>query len=282
MELDIKVPHNKKRNVGLVYNFLIQNIAAATIKEQTANVELAKKIIKIHFQKESELIKELKLFKKILGSNFKSQEIASRFLSEIKSEAKKIETSKLETEKTILIHEINKNLNQDGKFYNQFIKEYKLYATIQVLLSHWGDTQLNESSSKINYLVLEDNLVSFLTSTKQSETDSILESTTIPEKIASDKLVNKLMHKKFEEKYSTCLNERQKKILGNFISDNKKQLLLTLQETKEYIISEIENKSGFKSLLEEVKVLTPAATDEHCTFFIGVLGILRENNGEKI
>lgn len=121
-----------------------------------------------------------------------------------------------------------------------------------------------------------------MTTPKQIEPEPILETTNISENLSTNKLVNKLMHKKFEEKYSECLNERQKKILSNYISDDKTQLLSTLQETKEYVISEIQNKAGFKSLLEEIKTLTPAATDEHCTFFIGVLGILRENNGEKV
>jgi len=282
MELDTKVPHNKKRNVGLVYNFLIQNIATATIKENKNEIELTKKIIKNHFQKESELLKELKLFKKIISSNFKSIEIANKFLSEIKNEAKKIDASKLETEKTILIHEINKNLNKDGKFYNQFIKDYKTYATVQVLLTKWNEKSLNESSlGNINFLPLEDNLLCFLTENRKNEIESFNLINKSELKI-EDKLITKLMHEKFEQKYSSCLNERQKRILSNFISENKFELEKTLNETKEYIIAEIADKKNFKVLLEEIKQLNISPTDDQCTFFIGVLDILRANNGEVI
>lgn len=281
MELDAKVPHNKKRNVGLVYNFLIQNIATATVRENKSEIDITKQIIKNHFQKESELLKELKIFKKIVSSNFKSTEIALKFLNEIKTEVKKINCSKLETEKTILIHEINKNLNKDGKFYNQFIKEYKLYATIQVLLSNWASQSLLESKlSNINFLSLEDSLLIYLTETKANPEQPVLLSKDSYK--IEDKLVSKIMHEKFEQKYSSCLNQRQKRILSNYISENKVELKETLEEAKNFIISEISGKKNFKALLEEIQHLSVSPTDDQCTFFIGVLDILRANNGEVI
>lgn len=274
MNLDTKVPHNKKRNVGLVYDFLVQKLTKATIENNEKEIFIIKKTIKENFTKQSELLKELKIFKQILNSSFSSAEIASRFLGEIKKETKKINLSKSEIEKTNLIHEINKNLNGDGLFFNQYVENYKELATIQVLLNNWHAPLFE---SKINILVLEDSLISFLVNKKQQ----ISQPVDLKENINSDsKLIAKIMYQKFEEKYSSLFDADQKNILNAFISDNKSILTEILCETKEKIIEQIKNKKNYKELLEEVKLLEPVPCSEHCTFFLGVLDILRAERGE--
>lgn len=274
MNLDTKVPHNKKRNVGLVYDFLVQKLTKATIENNEKEIFLIKKIVKEHFHKQSELFKELKLFKQIFNSSFTSTEIASKFLDEIKKEIKTINGSKIETEKTNLIHEINKNLNIDGLFFNQYVENYKEIATVQTLFNYWRGPILE---SKLNAFVLEDNLISFLTANKPLKLQSI----DLKENINADaKLVVKIMHQKFEEKYSSLFDADQKNILNAFIADDKNLLTEVLKEAKEKIISQIKNKKNYKELLEEVQTLEPIPCGEHCTFFLGTLDILRAERGE--
>jgi len=276
MNLDTKVPHNKKRNVGLVYDFLVQKLTKATINNNVNEISLIKKIIKENFNQQSEIKKELFLFKKILNSSFVSKEIALRFVDEIKKETQKLNSSKLENEKTNLIHEINKQINKDGLFFNQYIENYKEIATIQTLLNSWHGTL---SETKFNTLFLEDNLISFLTS--PSKNNVVLKPINLQEDIKKDsKLIAKIMHQKFEEKYSKFLNEDQKNILNAFIIDDKENLSKLLINVKEKVILEIGNKKNYKELLEEIKSLDPVPCDSHCTFFIGVLDILRADRGE--
>jgi cell division FtsZ-interacting protein ZapD len=274
MNLDTKVPHNKKRNVGLVYEFLVQKLTKATIENNEKEISLIKKIVKENFSKQSELVKELKLFKQILNSSFSSSEIASKFLEEIKKEVKTINSSKIELEKTNLIHEINKNLNTDGLFFNQYVENYKELATVQTLFNFWRGPILE---SKLNILVLEDNLISFLTSNRPVKLQPI----DLKENLSIDtKLVAKIMHQKFEEKYSSLFDADQKSILNAFIIDDKKHLLEVLLETKQKIVSQIKNKKNYKELLKEVQKLEPVPCGEHCTFFLGVLDVLRVERGE--
>jgi hypothetical protein len=276
MNLDIKVPHNKKRNVGLVYDFLVQKLTKATLDSNKSEISLITNIIKENFGKQSELKKELIFFKKIFNSSFSSKEIALRFIDEIKKEVKTINSTKLELEKTNLIHEINKQLNKDGMFFNQYSENYKDIATIQTLLNSWSGL-LNES--KFNTLFLEDNLILFLTTPKKQ--NSNLKPIDLQENIKKDsKLISKIMHQKFEEKYSKFLNEDQRNILNAYILDDKENLFELLVKTKQKVIAEIKDKKNYKELLEELNSLDPVPCDEHCTFFIGVLDILRADRGE--
>ena len=126
---------------------------------------------------------------------------------------------------------------------------------------------------------MEDNLILFLTTPKKQ--NSNLKPIDLQENIRKDsKLISKIMHQKFEEKYSKFLNEDQRNILNAYILDDKENLFELLVKTKQKVITEIKDKKNYKELLEELNSLDPVPCDEHCTFFIGVLDILRADRGE--
>ena len=276
MLLDSRVPHNKKRNVGLVYEFIVRFITKAHLSSNKEQIATAKLLLKEHFGCNSQVIQELKVFKQLKESQFESKEVALRFIETTKKSLK-INHKILEAEKTALIHEINKKLNHDGNFFNQHVSDYKTFATIQTLLNAWINPDfLKENANFIH--VLEDNLISHLTTKRDVQVKTeILKKIATPD--STDKLVTNLMHKKFEEKYGTALDERQKEILKEFILGNNKALLDKLNEAKFYILDKIKEKKNYKELYEEVSSLEPQAEDQHCSFFIGVLDILREDTG---
>jgi len=274
MLLDSKVPHNKKRNVGLVYEFIVREITRATLASDKAKVNVGKEILKTYFSKSGELLLELKAFKKLQNSNFSCKETALRFMDSVKTETK-LNHKKLDVEKTALIHEINKSFNSNGEFFNQFVPDYKSFATIQTVLNSWTNPEyIKENNSFVH--TLEDKLLVYLTTPKQQVTPS----PEIDISKTNDKLVVSLMHKKFEEKYGKLLNERQKNILREFILGNDEKLVSHLKEAKEYIVNEIKDKANFKELYEEMNYVALSPEDTQCSFFIGVLDIIRANNGE--
>lgn len=274
MLIDSKVPHNKKRNVGLVYEFIVRDVTRATLANDQDRIKRGKDILKEYFSKNSQLLLELKAFKKLQNANFSCQETALRFMDSIKTEVK-LNHKKLDVEKTALIHEINKNLNSNGEFFNQFVPDYKSFATIQTVLNSWTNPEyIKENHSFVH--TLEDKLLVYLTTPKQlldTKQEIDLNKT-------DNKLVVSLMQKKFEEKYGKLMNERQKNILREFIMDDKEKLVSYLQEAKEYIAQEIHDKPSFKALYEELNNVEPAPEDAHCSFFIGVLDIVRTYKGE--
>jgi hypothetical protein len=274
MLLDSKVPHNKKRNVGLVYEFIVREITRATLASDKAKVNVGKEILKTYFSKSGELLLELKAFKKLQNSNFSCKETALRFMDSVKTETK-LNHKKLDVEKTALIHEINKSFNSNGEFFNQFVPDYKSFATIQTVLNSWTNPEyIKENNSFVH--TLEDKLLVYLTTPKQQ----VAPSPEIDISKTNDKLVVSLMHKKFEEKYGKLLNERQKNILREFILGNDEKLVSHLKEAKEYIVNEIKDKANFKELYEEMNYVALSPEDTQCSFFIGVLDIIRANNGE--
>jgi hypothetical protein len=274
MLIDNKVPHNKKRNVGLVYEFIVRDVTRATLANDQDRIKLGKEILKEYFSKNSQLLLELKAFKKLQNANFSCQETAIRFMDSVKLETK-LNHKKLDVEKTALIHEINKNLNTTGEFFNQFVPDYKSFATIQTVLNSWTNPEyIKENHSFVH--TLEDKLLVYLTAPKQP--NDLKPEINLHEN--NTKLVTSLMHKKFEEKYGKLMNDRQKNILREFILDDKEKLLSHLKEAKQYIVEEIKDKSNFKELYEEINHVEPAPEDSQCSFFIGVLDIIRSYHGE--
>lgn len=274
MLIDNKVPHNKKRNVGLVYEFIVRDITKASLSNDQNRINLGKNILKEYFSRNSELLLELKAFKKLQNANFSCKETALRFMDSVKAETK-LNHKKLDVEKTALIHEINKNLNTTGEFFNQFVPDYKSFATIQTVLNSWTNTEyVKENHSFVH--TLEDKLLVQLTTPRQSI--DLKQNLSLAD--TDNKLVVSLMQKKFEEKYGKLMNERQKNILREFIMDDKDNLLAFLKEAKQYAMQEIKDKPNFKELYEELSHVEPAPEDSQCSFFIGVLDIIRTYKGE--
>ena len=55
--------HNKKRNVGIIYDQIINFTCNNIIEENNTVAEESLEIIKKHFKKDTQLFKEYKLFK---------------------------------------------------------------------------------------------------------------------------------------------------------------------------------------------------------------------------
>jgi hypothetical protein len=94
--------HNKKRNTGLIYEFLNRWIAISILENKDSNIIISKEILEKHFDKNSELAKELILFKTINESKELGRESAKDLIEKVKKINNKIIESRLELEKTAL------------------------------------------------------------------------------------------------------------------------------------------------------------------------------------
>ena len=57
--------HNKKRNVGIVYELLLRHISDALIRDDKQSAEKALRIIETRFHKSTELYKEFRPYRRI-------------------------------------------------------------------------------------------------------------------------------------------------------------------------------------------------------------------------
>jgi hypothetical protein len=210
--------HNKKRNVGLVQEFLARFVAASLAEGGHQHDKKMKmlELVGKHFKPGSELHRESMIFRSLLSTRVNSKEAAASLIGQAKKACRSLDETTLERSKTTLIHDINHKL-QDDKFWDRSVNSYKLCATIQVLMNEWKKDVITESLQSTTEL--EDQLLTHLTrspETKASDNVKMVET--------SDPLITKLMIERFNTKYGSVLNENQKKLVS---------LYLLAQETPE-------------------------------------------------
>ena len=81
--------HNKKRNVGLVYEILIKYISDSIVNENQVEAKKAIKIIEKRFDKNTELYREFRLFKALANATVSETHIAAGIIHEAKAAARR-------------------------------------------------------------------------------------------------------------------------------------------------------------------------------------------------
>jgi len=204
----MNIQHNKKRNVGIIYELLLRAVSAAIVEDDKSSAQCALDIIEKYYDKSTELYKEYRLFNALVKSTVSDTPVAAAVLSEAKSAARRADMRKLDYEKSLLIREINHNLKDDS-FYQRRIPDYRFYATVQNLLNEWT---AGDRSNLTKMVMLEGQVVHWLLSEKNELPVDL--NTPAPE---VDNLVVKLMNEKFNEKYSGKLNVDQTKLIQDYI-----------------------------------------------------------------
>jgi hypothetical protein len=204
----MNIQHNKKRNVGIIYELLLRSVSASIVENDKSRAQRALDIIEKYYAKTTELYKEYRLFNALVKSTVSDTPVAAAVLSEAKSAARRADHRKLDHEKSILIREINHNLG-DEEFYQRRIPDYRYYATVQNLLNEWSQ---GDRSDLTKMVMLEGQVVQHLLMQKSEERIDL--TTPAPE---VDSLVVKLMNEKFNQKYSDKLNNDQTALIQDYI-----------------------------------------------------------------
>lgn len=228
--------HNKKRNVGLLYEFLIKVISQSLVDGDKQRSTAALNVIKRYFKPGTELYREFRLINSLVRTTVSSESIAASIIQEAKVAARTHNIKQLDKEKSILISTINKSIKDDN-FYDQHVNEYKIFATIHSLLNDWRSDDKN-LGRQAQY---EDQLLKWLTTDKSSLTET---STSISnESPGTARLLMKVMMKKLNEKYAGVLNDEQKGIIRAYAfstaNDNPESIRLKLSEIRTRLNEEI-------------------------------------------
>lgn len=227
--------HNKKRNTGLLYEFLVRTISQALVNGDQRKSATALRLIKRHFRPGTQLHKEYRLINSLVRITVTNDAVAASILQEAKAAARTHDVRQLDREKSLLISNINKALG-DADFYDQPVSEYRTYATAQTLLNDWRDP-----ASDIGRLAqYEDQLVTWMVSKKPEPNDPPLES----DNPGEGRLLMKVMMRKLNEKYAGVLNDDQRRLLRAYAfstaNDDPGSIRLKLAETKDRLLREIE------------------------------------------
>ena len=237
-----KLKHNKIRNTGLLYEFLLRQITLDVLNSD--KVSNAVKIIKKRFNENTELGKELALYNVLTIKKFQTDKKAEYFINEVVTARQKLNNSTLKRERYNLIKEIKENYDLI-KFLSSKVKNYKTHASAYKLFEY--STTMSPEQKTESFF----NLVEHIT-TKE---DNIKLSETVGTKLPNDEdlriLTYKTLLEKFNQKYSK-LNLSQKNLLRAYINN-----VSGTSSLKEYIEKEIPKiKKGLvtysKNLQDEV------------------------------
>lgn len=213
--------HNKKRNVGIIYEQIVIFICNRLLEKNKKEAEIATNIIAKHFKKGTQLYKEYKLFKALAETSAISDHLASSIILEAKKACNTMfDSTNLEKEKSALIKDLNYSFGK-GVIFEEKVSNYRTFATIQTLLNEWREKDSSFDMIAEYEIKLHNKLTSTLEETKAGS----------PVKVTP--LISKIMNSKFEEKYKNDLNENQKILIKNFIDDDEKKITSQYLKIKE-------------------------------------------------
>ena len=202
-----KVKHNKIRNTGLLFEFLLRQITSDVLnKDQNSK---AVQIVKQKFNENTELGKELALYNILITKKFQSDSKADYFINEVMKTRSDLNNSILRREKYNLIKEIQSNYNLQ-KFMSTKVPNYKTYASIYKLFEY---KSLSPDEKTESFFNIVEHVTTKEKNVKLSETV-----TKLPDDEDLRILTYRTLLEKFNQKY-TKLSGAQKNLLREYINN---------------------------------------------------------------
>jgi len=215
------VKHNKLRNSGLLFEFLLRQITSDILNKDSENRAL--KIIKKRFNEHTELGKELSLYNVIINQKFNSDKKADFFITETIKSRKRLNEKVLRRERYNLIKEISQYFNLN-ELLSSKVSNYKVYASAYKIFNYYDN--LSPEEKTIAHFNLIENITTFKHHKRQ-----------LTEINAHDKdlriLAYRVLLEKFNQKYDH-LDISQKNLLREYINSVSNTASL-----KDYVSQEI-------------------------------------------
>lgn len=223
--------HTKIKNTGLIFELLVRQIASDTLNNKDSK---AIPILKKYFNKNTELSKELNLYKILTNEKFNKEEKANSLIEAVVKTKNGLNKNTISKQKYSLIKEINDSFGL-ANFFNAKVANYKILASVYKLLEY------DVADNPTEMVNCKYTLIEYVTGNEVQKTDDASEIKTF---ISEDKSVRLLAYKylvnKFNEKYN-ILDSKQKNLLREYINN-----VTTTEELKKYIVNE--SNSIFKEL----------------------------------
>jgi hypothetical protein len=222
--------HSKVKNTGLIFELLVRQVASDTMSNKKSS---ALKILQQSFSKNSELNKELKLYRSLKEEKFNSADKSMKFIEAVINARKALNESQLKREKYNLIKKLKSNFNVQ-EFFKSRVNEYKIHASVYKMFEY------AEADDPKDYIENKFNLVEHVQKNITKDTKEKLVSENKDIRI----LASKMIIDKFNEKYSK-LSAPQKHILREYINN-----VTNSEKLKKYILKET---SSLKNNLLKLK-----------------------------
>lgn len=226
--------HVKIRNTGILFELLVQQITADTLGGKKKSPAL--EIMQNFFKSNTELGRELQLYRAFFDVNKLTEVKAVQFVDLISTQKKKLNEKLLNKEKYELIKEIKNSYDLEA-FLKTKVPAYKIYASIYK--TFMAESQDSNSISFLNIqdivtsrFSLIEHLIKDKKPVKKTSDSSLLES---QETEIEKALTFKFLIERFNDKYNN-LGGRQKQFLKKYISSSP-----TSPEFVSYVKDEIKH-----------------------------------------
>ena len=206
----MKIKHSKYKNTGILFELLVRQITADTLKGSNSP---AIDILKEYFVKTS-LGKEYKLYESVLKSKVLTEGRATLVIDTLLEASTKFNRKSLKKQKYNLINEIKKHYDLES-FFGSKISNYKELAALYTLIEAINSKTISNPKQLVN------NKITLLEHLTKQEIKEDSKTTVIQEFSKYDKDVRTLTYKvlleKFNEKYDQLTND-QKQVLKEYIN----------------------------------------------------------------
>lgn len=252
-----KIKHSKFKNTAMLFELLTRQITSDII---SSNESVAIQILKKYFNKNTELIKEYKLYKTLCDEKLKSETKANMLIEAVLKARRGLNKNKLQNEKYELIKAIKENFDIDS-FFQTKVQNYKLLASVYKVFEY------NELENPVEITKSRITILENITSRQKNSV--ITEDVAIAQEPKEVRLLAyKYLVEKFNTKYSN-LSESQKVLLREYIenvsnTNNLKSLVQTEAVTLKRLFTKNMHRVKDKSLkikLQEVASLLDGYDD---------------------
>ena len=235
-----KLKHSKIKNTSILFEVLTRQITADVLAgKDTKTVGMVKKF----FNENTELGKELQLYRILSEKTYDSADKAKQLLETVIKSRQRLSNSKLRSEKYNLIKQIKENYNVSD-FFNVRIPNYKILASIYNIFQAESTNDTFDVEDVVNskFTVLESISGKKTTSKKENFLNEYREKDKDLRLLAYQILVDK-----FNSKYKS-LNESQKDLLKNYINN-----ISNTNSLREFVDNEVlKTKTELKKHLPKV------------------------------
>lgn len=202
-----KIKHSKYRNTGMLFELLTRQITSDII---SGTDSIATGILKKFFNKNTEMIKEYRLYKTLCEEKMPTDTKSQMLIEAVLTARKKINKKKLSEEKYELIKAITENFDINA-FFQTKVGNYKLLASVYKIFEYTElDSPVEITRSKMTIM---ENMVS------ESKKELIEESVSLKDEPKEIRLMSyKILVEKFNKKYGE-LSQNQKSLLREYISN---------------------------------------------------------------
>lgn len=236
-----KIKHSKFKNTAMLFELLTRQITSDII---SSNESVAIQILKKYFNKNTELIKEYRLYKTLCDERLKSDTKANMLIEAVLKARRGLNKNKLNNEKYELIKSLKENFDIDT-FFQTKVQNYKLLASVYKVFEY-NELENPVEITKSRITILEN-------ITSKTNNSVITEDVAIASEPKEVRLMAyKYLVEKFNAKYSN-LSESQKVLLREYIenvsnTNNLKSLVQTEAVTIKRLFTKNMHRVNDKSL----------------------------------